>query len=442
MTASMEDMLPFNGLRGVCAMAIFLGHQTDMFLAPLSSKQTVVIGLEYLQAISLFFLLSGIPLARLYSATGKVHTWEGTQQFWRRRCARLIPIYYLTLVLNLLVVLFTCETIDIRAALRSFLGCALFLQSWFVSLISVGGVLWQVAVFVFGYLLYPFISCRLHGWTNRALALVIIALWLLSVFLWLLVVICSPKAEWLQGWWIWHVHCLSRLPHVFAGVLLGELVERKRSDGESADAASWWGGMVDALSFVLLITAIQAPFIQWYYGADGTEMRSYISIGLEALLLPVHAMWLAGIVLAYHPTSEGSYRECWTRRILSFKPLLALGDVSLVLYCLHLVVLFFYAAVYAYVTTGDWHLMPSVYDYTLRVQVPYWHAPLHWVLVVTVSFMVSKHFEAPARARLAGSRNRQESQQEDVLEPETAKLLQVGSGQLNYSGKDAARGLP
>lgn len=41
-------MIPFHGLRGVCAMAIFLGHEMDLFLAP-------SVGIEYLQAVSLFF---------------------------------------------------------------------------------------------------------------------------------------------------------------------------------------------------------------------------------------------------------------------------------------------------------------------------------------------------------------------------------------------------
>lgn len=227
------------------------------------------------------------------------------------------------------------------------------------------------------------------------------------------------------------MHCISRLPHVVAGVLLGELVERKTYMNESANASSWWGVLTDALSVVLLATAVQAPLVQWYYGV---EMRTDISIGLEALLLPLHAVWLAGIVLAYYPTGGGeshAYRECWTRRALSFKPLLALGDVSLVLYCLHLVVLFFYASIYAYVTTGDWHLVPTIDDYTMRVQVPYWHAPAHWALVVSASFLVSRFYEAPARARLAEYGSRRTAQSSKT---ETASLVDVSLGTPAYNG--------
>ena len=133
----MEDMLPFQGLRGVCAMAIFLGHQTDLFV---TSRP---LGLEYLQAVSLFFLLSGIPLARLYS--NKVETLEGRRSFWRKRWARLAPIYYLTLILNLIVLWFLREPqsqVTLKDALTSFFGCSVLMQSWFVAqFINVGGVL-------------------------------------------------------------------------------------------------------------------------------------------------------------------------------------------------------------------------------------------------------------------------------------------------------------
>jgi len=445
----MEDMIPFNGLRGVCAMAIFLGHQTDLFLAPLptwmmkqqlddviaaddddrkheeeETRTVAVIGLEYLQAVSIFFLLSGIPLSRLYSSTNKVRTWNGTYQFWRKRCARLAPIYYLTLCLNLLVILLFSERIDTVPIVESFFGCAFFLQSWFVSLIDVGGVLWQVSVFLFGYLLFPFYSHRIKEWRDISLQWGIICLWLFSAGLWVAFpYICSPAA---MGWWIWHVHCISRLPHVFAGVMLGELVERKR--GCSAADSSFWALVTDLLSFVLVVTAIQAPIVQWYYG---TEIRSDVSIGLQAWLLPVHALWLAGMVLTYQPSVDGDIecRDrvcCWTRRALSIKPLAALGDVSLVLYCIHLVVLFLYAGAYAYVSTGDWRITPSIKDLTPRVRVPWWHAPIQWAIVVVLSFVVSRYFEAPSRRIIAGS-GRQFAETQQTKDSEATALLPSNS---------------
>ena len=76
--------------------------------------------------------------------------------------------------------------------------------------------------------------------------------------------------------------------------------------------------------------------------------------------------------------------------MLSLQPLLWLGELSLVLYCLHLVVLFSYTALLAFVSTGDWHLFPTVDDYALRVQAAWWHAPLQWALVLLVAAAASR----------------------------------------------------
>lgn len=409
MMNTMEDMYPFHGLRGVCAMAIFLGHQTDMFISrsPFPSQTVPIIGLEYLQAISLFFLLSGIPLTRLYGSTGtnKISTRRGVYDFYYKRVARLIPIYYLTLALNTLVILLCVEQIGFRALLKSLLGCAVFLQSWFVSFIDVGGVLWQVAVFMFGYALFPFVSNRVTNWNTRSLIIGIGTLWLVSLALFLAVFALPPEIrEWER--WIWHVHCVSRLPHFVAGVLLGEVVERLRASSNRNPTA--WSIRTDCISVVLVGTAIQAPIVQVYYG---TDTRTAISIAFEAILVPLYALWLAGMVLAYNDEdpsggSDSSNNRpcCWTRRVLSWKPLVVLGDASLTIYCLHLVVLFCYTMVLAYLTTGNFRLAPTIDNYQLRVQAAWWHAPIQWILVLAVSIAVSKWYEAPLRKLLVARR--------------------------------------
>ena len=314
-------MLPFQGLRGICAMAIFLGHQTGLAVASPWPNQPLLIGIEYLQAVSLFFLLSGIPLARLYS--NKVQSPAGRYEFWCKRFARLVPIYYLTLMLNfvLLLALAGVHQVNLKAAVASLLGCAFLLQGWFVlRFITIGGLLWQVAVFAYGYALFPLVIKRVSSWTDRSLYGGFLLLWMFSLGLWALVFFMPPEQR-LQGWWIWHVHCLSRLPHVIAGVLLGELVERKRQQ-QSTNNYRDWAFWADVLSLVLVVTAIQAPIVQWYYGTDS---RSVVSIALQAVLLPLHAAWLAGMVLAYKSSAT-----CWTRKFLSLRPLAALGDISLV----------------------------------------------------------------------------------------------------------------
>lgn len=54
----------------------------------------------------------------------------------------------------------------------------------------------------------------------------------------------------------------------------------------------------------------------------------------------------------------------------------------------------------------EWNIAPTIFDYTLSVQNFWWHAPIQWILVIGISFAVSKWFEAPLRLILSGSRQR------------------------------------
>eukprot|EP00756_Hemistasia_phaeocysticola_P013210 Hpha_TRINITY_DN15257_c0_g1::TRINITY_DN15257_c0_g1_i3::g.65124::m.65124 len=421
----MVDMEPFNGLRGLCALMIFVGHQTDIFLTSPFKGQAVVVGLEYLQAVTLFFILSGIPLARLYSSTGKVRTWAGTWVFWRKRAARLFPIYYLTLVLSLAVLVMTVSVLDWRVVLVTLAGCSVFLEAWLLSMVYLAGPLWQVAVFVYGYVLFPFVAPRVSRWSLGGLVCGILALWAVSTAVWIMVMTRYPDGmERGMGLYSWHCLAVTRLPHILAGVLLGEAVERKRADA-TRDCA-WWGVLTDVLSLLLLVTAVQAPVVEWFKPAkDGDfPVRGEVSIGLEALLVPLHCLWLAGMVLS-HPSDlppATEPRVCWTRGALSARPLLAVGEVSLCLYCIHCVVLQFYGGAYAYFTTGSPYLTSSFTDFAFRVKVPWYHAPVQWVLVVGLSFAVSKWFEAPARRMLAGGGAKV------VADAEASALLSAESG--------------
>uniref|UniRef100_A0A0G4HYI3 Acyltransferase 3 domain-containing protein n=1 Tax=Chromera velia CCMP2878 TaxID=1169474 RepID=A0A0G4HYI3_9ALVE len=398
---STDDLTAFIGLRGVCAFAIMLGHQTDMFIQSPVKGQPVLIGLEYLQAVSLFFLLSGIPLTRLYSTTGKVETWAGSRKFWWKRFARLAPMYYITLALNVGICFLIMVNIDFTSLMESTVGCAFMLQAWFPSLINVGGVLWQIAVFMYGYLLFPFVSLRFQRWGVGALMCCLCLLYLLSLGLLACSMVFFPSDQWAGTMFVWHVHCLARILQVVCGMIVGEVIERWRVAPNCHHKR--WAWTTDFLSFILLLTALQAPLVQLYFEPD---VRSEVSIVLEALLLPVHLLWLAGFVLSFVPReSETIVRtESWTCTVLSWGPLVALGDISLVIYCLHLVVFFLYNSFVAFLTTGDPRLVPGFDAWVLRVLVPWYHMPLQWVLVVGFSLGVSRGVEAPLRRWLSGDR--------------------------------------
>ncbi len=480
----MKDLEPLQGLRGVLAMAIFLGHQIDLFLlSPWKKPDQVVIGLEYLQAVSLFFYLSGIPLAKLYghissgsdSSSGSggrlssLSSWSGRLAFWRKRVARLAPTYYLALSLNLAVLLLLFNdpnstagiSVDIlKTNLASFFGCAFLLQGWFVSLINVGGVLWQIAIFAYGYLVFPFLTQWISNRSNQALIIGIMILWLLSMFQWTSAFVSKDSTtsinDILWASYVWHVKMISRFPQLLVGILLGELLQRQQNLDIERPLISTltWAIITDAISIILLLTAIQAPIVQWYYG---TEVRSIISIGLEAIFLPIHILWLAGIVLSYDDNDNGIGTDsrtettvCWTRRALSFKPLISLGNISLVLYCFHIDVLFLYNGVYAYLKYGHWKIIQS--DYSVSVFVPWWQALIQWALVISVSYLISEWFESPLRHILSKQKTIEEKKKgegdnynslfvlEDNIDNEKVSMLSKTNVPSSYGGASSELG--
>eukprot|EP00466_Bigelowiella_natans_P017602 jgi/Bigna1/83276/fgenesh1_pg.105_\ len=286
--------------------------------------------------------------------------------------------YYLALLLNLFCCIATAERVVLKPALESFFGCAFLLQSWFPAFINVGGVLWQIAVFAFGYAIFPFVSRAAHPLGLQALLCGMLSLYIFSAgyFLYrcIAAIVENPDGSnggmmsVMMGAWVWHVHCIARLPQFVAGVCLGEVLERLRisrsylssyqyitvsafepQNEGNASAAENWGICADSLSVLLLGTALISPLARALFG---TNARDLLSIAYEAFLLPLHALWL---------------------------------------------VLFVYTMVVAYMSTGDWRLTKSIDDVDLRVRASWFHMPLQWALVLLVSLAANRLFEQPLR---------------------------------------------
>jgi len=139
------------------------------------------------------FLLSGIPLARLYSSTGKVHTWIGTYNFWWKRCARAR-----------LLLLDTQRYCDIGiCGKHGFCGLAPIVRgvcavpTRMVPVHDPCG--WSVMAGGRLYVWLCLVSIRFeaHYWTVTSLVIGIGVLWLTSLAIFLAVFILPPEArEW------------------------------------------------------------------------------------------------------------------------------------------------------------------------------------------------------------------------------------------------------
>lgn len=111
------------------------------------------------EAVSFFFVLSGFILTYVYAVDP--HATISRRRFWAARIARICPVYYLALFLDLPRLLYSVfsvgNTSKLRFALAGF-STPVFLQSWIPGGEYVWNVpAWSLSVEAFFYLLFPFI---------------------------------------------------------------------------------------------------------------------------------------------------------------------------------------------------------------------------------------------------------------------------------------------
>lgn len=121
MNVARADYPALTGLRAIAAAVVFINHigylvgSTDIgegwrAIAPLS-----------LSGVFVFFVLSGFLLSSPGSMRG------GSRQFWRRRAARILPVYWLALAASILLL----SVLDpSRLGPGGLVSNALLLQSW------------------------------------------------------------------------------------------------------------------------------------------------------------------------------------------------------------------------------------------------------------------------------------------------------------------------
>ena len=214
-STQMQDLYPLRGLRGLCAMTIVVGHQLDFFMNGHG------FAVEYLQAVTLFFLLSGIPLVRLHGHTTSL------RMFYSKRLARLAPMYYLTLALNLgaMFLNYPEPAAQLWSNVRwSLIVSVLGLQSCAPQYGTVAGVLWQVSVFGFGYAIFPWVMRRIQQVeSTQGLTIWFLVCWLGSCAVGIMFVCVTKNAMW--GGMQWHFHILGRLPQFVSGLVVGQWLE-------------------------------------------------------------------------------------------------------------------------------------------------------------------------------------------------------------------------
>ena len=270
-------------------------------------------------AVSFFFVLSGFIL--IYTYAGKpLHVCR----FWRARLARLYPMYLVSLALSAPFFFYGVLRMHIpylwyfQTHMTSTVVLVLMmLQAW-VPMAALGwnGPAWAVSVEIFFYILFPLLLGRFERISDRGLAVIALAGWMLAVVTAITYVVLRPDhvdANSSTDFLFWlsalKFFPLMRLPEFMVGLACGFWFLRGRHSPAVATPLVL-GGTGVALSITAFSHLIPYPIMH------------------TGLYAPAFAAIIWGLAL----------RPEWSS-FLEWRWLLLLGESSYCLYLLHVIIL-------------------------------------------------------------------------------------------------------
>jgi peptidoglycan/LPS O-acetylase OafA/YrhL len=370
--AAARPRLPaLTSLRFFAAFHVVIFHFQAMqiFIGPAWFQKLSSIGYV---GVSFFFVLSGFILVYTYAGQPMI-----LKSFWRARFARIYPAYAFSLLVTAPFFFYAVLAMNIpffvwaksHLKLASALVLSL-LQAWVPqAALTWNAVAWSLSVEAFFYLLFPFLVLLLVRRTQPQLLLLAAASWLTSLALSCSYVLFNPdhlsvvNSDVLGAFWLnaLKFNPLARLPEFLLGIACGFLFLRSRRESKLA-LPMVLSGMVALIVVVYFSAVIPYPILH------------------TALLGPAFAAIVYGFAL----------RPNWGA-ILENRLLVLCGDASYSLYLLHSMII----GMYFHSTTGQ-----------LRYQSPI-GVLVFVLLAVTVSALVYRFIEEPARRKLNPKRKAQ-----------------------------------
>jgi peptidoglycan/LPS O-acetylase OafA/YrhL len=350
-------------------VVIFHFQAMQIFFGPAWFQKLSSIGYV---GVSFFFVLSGFILVYTYAGRPII-----LKDFWRARFARIYPAYAFSLLVTAPFFFFVVLTMNIpffvwpkaHLKLASVLVLSL-LQAWVPpGALTWNAVAWSLSVEAFFYLLFPFALLFLVRRSQTQLLLLAVASWLTSLAFSFSYVTFNPdhltvvNADVLGAFWLnaLKFNPLARLPEFLLGMACGFLFLRSRQESK--------------LALPLILSGCAALAIVAYF--SGAILYPILH---TALLAPAFAAIVYGFAL----------RPKWGA-ILENRLLVLCGDASYSLYLLHSMII----GMYFHTTTGQ-----------LRNQTPV-GVLVFVLLALTISALVYRFIEEPARRKLNPKRKRQ-----------------------------------
>jgi peptidoglycan/LPS O-acetylase OafA/YrhL len=336
-------------------------------------------------SVGVFFVLSGFILAYTYLGPPEAGRLR-RGPFWAARFARVYPVYFLGLLVAapLAVAGFVARG---ATAGRYFAVAATVIplvQAWTPHFaLAWNAPAWSLSAEAFFYFVFPFLAPRLWPLGRRGLLLCLVLFWALAQIAPVLYTL-APPGGWAAGWgpppafWTaamngnpavrwdnpWYAviqyNPLCRLPEFLFGVALGRLF--LADPGRSPHSAAW--SLAGAGAAVALLAA-------WGFSGEALRQSLFFHNGL---LTPLYGLLIYGVARA---------RLGPLARVLSLRPLVALGEASYALYILHVPLLLLLEAGVLHFIGGEVWVVPFLVTYI--------------AVALLSSLVVLRFVEGPAR---------------------------------------------
>jgi peptidoglycan/LPS O-acetylase OafA/YrhL len=295
-------------------------------------------------AVSFFFVLSGFILAQVYGAKGI----RRVMDFYVARIARIVPVYWLALVL---VVLYEPR----QAPLTTWWVwlSALLLQSWWVGysqILNVPG--WSLSVEVFFYLLFPL----LLRWMSRLRTAPLLALastaWALNLAAHMILYRWTDPYQhpYLRDFAFYSpfTHLATFVVGIAGGIVFDRWHDRLRRVAIPC--------LIGSTAVFLATVVLPTPVILYTH---------------NGLFAPLFVLFIWGL---------GASPDLIVSRVFRWPPLVLLGEASYGIYILQLPVRYIYPAL--------------VGHFALSVEAFFW---VYYILLIVIAVWVFKRFEVPSR---------------------------------------------
>jgi peptidoglycan/LPS O-acetylase OafA/YrhL len=256
--------------------------------------------------VSFFFLLSGFLLTYAHAAETGVER-GFVKRFYFARFARIYPLYFAALALSVYV---NRDQLENPIHGVAVVADALLVQTWSLRMVSFFNIpAWSVASEAFFYAVFPFVFLRLRAASRGRAVGGFAGFWVLAMVMPVVALIWFPAGAWQEGgglfaFWVRRCPVLA-LPEFLAGISLGWLWVDFRPKFARP-------GLVVMLASAALIGVLL------FAGPLPTVMLH------NGLLLPLYALIVIGLCA-----------PSWVGRVLSWAPLVLLGEASYALYLIH-----------------------------------------------------------------------------------------------------------